>query len=363
MAKINIDFNDKNYSIDEASLSASANTLKSHLSTVMNGTGATINLGGTSYGVDATKLATTANAFVSHLGTVAGNGYKVTIGTATEVGSNTLVWDGNTEGLVSFVDEYEGDTFYKLSDSLPTAEHLHISVTKYYFRGTAYDAYGEDSMVRPEEDPYLAIADHLGMDCVIVILEPGVRGATETGVYFRKDSADNYVESLTIPGYTGFKTFVTAPVEYFLDSTKLSGAVAELKAALGSLSNGGCDTLFWDGNTEGLVSFVDEYEGDTFYKLSDNLLTIENLYVSETKHRTEETIFTYGEEDVIDYEGEPCFAIADVDGSDCVLVILESGLRGAPETGIYFRKRSSDYVESLSIPGYTGFPHSENCGH
>lgn len=80
MAKINIDFNDKKYSIDESSLSVSADSLKSHLSTVMKGTGATINFGGTAYGVDSTKLSTATNAFVSHLGTIAGNGKKIVIG-------------------------------------------------------------------------------------------------------------------------------------------------------------------------------------------------------------------------------------------------------------------------------------------
>lgn len=80
MAKIDINFNDKNYTIDEASLSSASATLRTHLSTVMNGTGAVINLGGTSYGVDSAKLATATNAFVSHLGTIAGSGYKVMVG-------------------------------------------------------------------------------------------------------------------------------------------------------------------------------------------------------------------------------------------------------------------------------------------
>jgi hypothetical protein len=80
MSKINISFNNTNYSIDESSFSTATAELKSHLSTIMNGSGATINLGGTAYNIDATKLATETNAFVSHLGTVAGNGYKVMVG-------------------------------------------------------------------------------------------------------------------------------------------------------------------------------------------------------------------------------------------------------------------------------------------
>jgi hypothetical protein len=79
MAKTNIVFNNKDYYIDNSSLSDATAALQSHLSTVMNGTGATINLGGTSYNIDSAKLSAATNAFVSHLGTVAGNGYKVVV--------------------------------------------------------------------------------------------------------------------------------------------------------------------------------------------------------------------------------------------------------------------------------------------
>jgi hypothetical protein len=44
MAMINIIFNDKTYSVDDSSLSVATAELKSHLSTTMSGTGATINL-------------------------------------------------------------------------------------------------------------------------------------------------------------------------------------------------------------------------------------------------------------------------------------------------------------------------------
>ncbi len=79
MSKINVNFNNKNYNIDEASLSTSINDLKSHLTTKMNGTGAVVILGGTSYNVDSEKLATATNEFVAHLRKIAGNGYKVVV--------------------------------------------------------------------------------------------------------------------------------------------------------------------------------------------------------------------------------------------------------------------------------------------
>ena len=79
MAKINIPFNNTNYSIDESTLSTAYADLKSHLSTVMNGTGTTINLDGIAYSIDSAKLASATNDFVSHLGTISGSGSKVVV--------------------------------------------------------------------------------------------------------------------------------------------------------------------------------------------------------------------------------------------------------------------------------------------
>lgn len=80
MAKINIPFDNTNYPIDESSLSSASAALQSHLSTVMNGTGAAITLGGTTYNIDSAKLTAATNAFITHLGTVAGSGKKVVVG-------------------------------------------------------------------------------------------------------------------------------------------------------------------------------------------------------------------------------------------------------------------------------------------
>lgn len=80
MAKINISFNNKKFQIDESSLSTASGALRTHLSTIMNGSGATINFGGSAYGIDGAKLSTATNEFVTHLGTVAGSGSKVMVG-------------------------------------------------------------------------------------------------------------------------------------------------------------------------------------------------------------------------------------------------------------------------------------------
>ena len=79
MAKINILFDNKNYQIDEKSLSNATSKLQSHLSDTMNGSGETINFGGQDYSIDAAKLQSSRNDFVYHLGGIAGNGYKVVV--------------------------------------------------------------------------------------------------------------------------------------------------------------------------------------------------------------------------------------------------------------------------------------------
>lgn len=80
MAKIKIPFGGADYLIEESALAAATTELKTHLSTVMNGSGATISLGGTPYSVDATKLANAVNDFVAHLGTISGSGASLTVG-------------------------------------------------------------------------------------------------------------------------------------------------------------------------------------------------------------------------------------------------------------------------------------------
>lgn len=72
-------FNNKNYSIDDSAFAPYSNALKSHFSSVMNGSGATINFDGVTYNIDSAKLEAARNAFVQHLNTVAGNGHKVIV--------------------------------------------------------------------------------------------------------------------------------------------------------------------------------------------------------------------------------------------------------------------------------------------
>ena len=94
MAKVNIYFNSKDYSIDESNLSAIEESFKSYLSTDMNGSGATISFDGTTYSIDSAKLSDATNDFVSHLGSIYGAGKKVVVGgTEYSIDSNEVADD------------------------------------------------------------------------------------------------------------------------------------------------------------------------------------------------------------------------------------------------------------------------------
>ena len=238
MAKTNIIFNNKNFEIDNASLSSATTSLKSHLSTVMNGTGATITLDGTAYGVDATKLSTATNGFISHLGTISGSGSKVVVngveygvdsakvaGAISELetvlgglnsgnggsdvgGSDTLYWDGNTEGL-----DAVGGRYYKVSDVTPSITDLENGSMIFF-----------EHIDEPMPLEFAEVFEGILMASysVIIVTEKGVGidlggvSFSETGIYFVNDGT-SHVKSFTINGYTGFPSTPPEPTDETLE--------------------------------------------------------------------------------------------------------------------------------------------------
>ena len=97
MAKYNISFNNKNYSISDEALSAAKAELQQHLLTTMNGSGAVINFGGISYSIDSSKLSSATSDFVSHLSTIVGNGSKVVVNGVEYSFDTTKVQDAITD--------------------------------------------------------------------------------------------------------------------------------------------------------------------------------------------------------------------------------------------------------------------------
>jgi hypothetical protein len=124
-------------------------------------------------------------------------------------GGDTLYWDGNTEGLVS------NEGIYKLSDATPSYDEA----TNYNLN---FVSGSENIIITAEEVPVAWITEGVSYilgEGVIVFVEDSTSYGATKGVYFAKYSDDEFVSSLTIPGYTGF------PVTKKMEEKYLPGAV------------------------------------------------------------------------------------------------------------------------------------------
>ena len=253
-------------------------------------------------------------------------------------GSDTLTWDGNTEGLVSCTNA----PFYKVSDAIPTRANCANGITV-SLGGGEIPVDGESAQGAFMEDGAASF------DCVVIIpcdnYDAGGMVFPKAGVYFSNDGDGYYVQSLTIPGYTGFGTDTPTPEK----PTEFPPESA------------GSDTLIWDGNTEGLV-YVDPFgDGSTLLmtKVSDVILTKEDM--------ANGYIATWSS-GIVDNNSRP-ETISAIQGSfnaDGFSVCgghfvvcpqanyVDDGLE-FPEAGLYLVNSGGDYISSLTIPGYTGF--------
>lgn len=108
--------------------------------------------------------------------------------------SDTLTWDGNTEGLVSV------DAFYRVSSATPTLEELK--------KGVSF-VVGGRTIEMPTE--YIVEQNNaIHLELAVVALEDNAvsNGCTfpKAGIYFMKADGYDTTESLTINGYNGFET-------------------------------------------------------------------------------------------------------------------------------------------------------------
>ena len=117
MAKINISFDGTDYSIDEANLESATAELKTHLSSVMNGSGATINFDGTAYSVDSTKLSNATNNLISYFQTITGSGFEIVInGTTYSIDSSKI--NDSINALHTAFDKLQSSSSEETEDEL-----------------------------------------------------------------------------------------------------------------------------------------------------------------------------------------------------------------------------------------------------
>lgn len=109
------------------------------------------------------------------------------------VGSDTLTWDGNTEGLV--VTNALGIPVYKVSDAALTLADFSNGCTSHFSNGQSYTMRPEEAQ---EDENFIFFSD-VGLVSKVNVPEEGLF----VGVYFALFEG-MYTASLTIPGYTGF---------------------------------------------------------------------------------------------------------------------------------------------------------------
>lgn len=126
-----------------------------------------------------------------------------------EVGSDTLEWDGNTEGLYSPEDNSEGVTFYFVSDAIPTKDDVEKGVT---ITSITADGAIDTKTITSEDiqyyDSYIIIA--AGVVVITFADNTDIYGFglfEKKGVYFMTiegNAGSGRTKSITINGYTGF---------------------------------------------------------------------------------------------------------------------------------------------------------------
>ena len=130
------------------------------------------------------------------------------------------------------------------------------------------------------------------------------------------------------------------------------------------INESGCDTLRWDGNTNGLE--VVDFYGQQLCLVSDVIPTIEDCKNGINVDTTEGSWFDdYATlQDQLNVYGIICeetFAIIPYD--NYVYGFEDEVICTFPKTGIYLMRDGDFYVKSLTFPGYTGFEHFDGCPH
>ena len=265
--------------------------------------------------------------------------------------SDTLTWDGNTEGLESIDMLGDGSmVFYRVSDCIPTTSDFDSGYTVIgtYNDGntiTEQDITGLSSVQEMDENSYM-----IGEAAIVILIDN--YSPTDTlvierkGIYLKK-SDTMYVSSLTVSNYR-FPTTTTKKL------------TAEYLEPFEVVTKGG-DTLTWDGDTSGLDAC--EYMEDVvLYRVSDATPTL-NDFVEGTKVGfTASGEIEYQDVDISKIIQEENLILDPI--STNFVICLEDGTPfgdGVMNKGLYFIVASEYgmFTSYLTIPNYTGFTTTE----
>lgn len=131
------------------------------------------------------------------------------------VGNDTLTWDGNTDGLDSFVSGSIGP-FYKISEATPAMDEV---VGGTYLIGERTVEITADDLL--ETNPEFLGAYLISLVVYIVPNDVTLNGeAIKKGTYFISSEKTGTVHALTVPGFTGFNAKEIIDPEHLPDSAK-----------------------------------------------------------------------------------------------------------------------------------------------
>lgn len=285
-------------------------------------------------------------------------------------GSDTLTWDGNTDGRVSAL-----GIFYKASDAVPTVEDFQkggcvvLDGEEMPWGAGGFDASG----VTPE--------GVLTTDGVIVV-PPEAAGkplesvdgliVPEPGTYLIKD-AGFYTSELQLNGYTGFNAQekIAASHLYQPDWNQNDETKPDFvkNKPFGETTVAG-DTLVWDGNTEGHVVVTNDALGISLVHVSDTVPTLDDIENGGAIHGSsgeESAEITFTADDLIVTDGvithvNFAFVVVSEDNTSFVAVeqMPDQTTMLMPKKGVYFPNVPGEIVvDKFTIPGYTGFTRTE----
>ena len=283
MAKIKIPFNGTDYSIDESALASAKDSLKTHLSTVMNGSG-----GGGTPEIAVGKTVTFKESYVIDESITNINGQSM---------------QASTIGIR--VDVVSDSAFMIIVMAPVVINGEQLGEGAFYFNEGAVElGVGADfGIVNAEEGWYYSPLDGtipIKMDNPLSVL-----------IQTELDAQLISVTSFLFASTSGNTTITLDGVSYSVDPTKLSTVTDGFVAHIGTLSGeGGLEPITWDG----VVGDKFTAMNGSLVKVSDTVLsredfvgstiTISNgesLLVNENLVFPEEGVFIVGEMNVVSF--------------------------------------------------------------
>lgn len=307
MAKIKIPFNGTDYSINESALASAKDSLKTHLETVMNGSGG---------------------------------------------GLEPITWDG-VIGDKPFVEIEPGTGigYVKVSDTTPSLNDL-AEATFTIASGESFNPNGDTSIF--DGDDRLIV---MKGEALMIFTDPIFAteiGFPGTGTYlFYAAEMSTYVTSIIFAGSTDGSTTITLDgVPYSVDPTKLSNATDGFIAHIGTLvgEGGGLEPITWDG-VIGDRPMLEYEPGVGRVKVSDTVPSLNDLAWATFNLSNGESFSPNGDtSEFKDYGG------AIIMNGDAVWFVSDANMaaqQGLPGTGTYmfYAPEMTGYVASITFAG------------